>query len=252
MNTKLLLSAAAAALACASATQAAAASFVSATASQVDTAANRLRYARTAGSGATAAYAVSSITREGELPLYELRLVTSDGLLSPIQAALSFSATTSVAATLSGPENAIVRQGLEGGLLSFTVAEPLTLGDRTGTILLSVQFTGGQITGTLGSNSLLLEAGGQNGSVAYSSDFFDFEQTGPGYYSFSLTNVTLPVALAGSSPEALRLRALTATASASFSTTAVPEPATWALMIGGFGMVGASMRRRTRALITHA
>jgi hypothetical protein len=27
-----------------------------------------------------------------------------------------------------------------------------------------------------------------------------------------------------------------------------PEPATWALMIGGFGLAGASLRRRTRAL----
>lgn len=30
--------------------------------------------------------------------------------------------------------------------------------------------------------------------------------------------------------------------------TAVPEPATWAMLIAGFGMVGAASRRRTRAL----
>jgi hypothetical protein len=29
--------------------------------------------------------------------------------------------------------------------------------------------------------------------------------------------------------------------------TAVPEPATWAMLLGGFGVVGASMRRRSRA-----
>ncbi|SNS52810.1 PEP-CTERM protein-sorting domain-containing protein [Sphingomonas laterariae] len=29
-----------------------------------------------------------------------------------------------------------------------------------------------------------------------------------------------------------------------FSYTAVPEPASWAMMIGGFGMIGATMRRR--------
>ena len=35
------------------------------------------------------------------------------------------------------------------------------------------------------------------------------------------------------------------------STTAgVPEPATWGLMLGGFGMAGAAMRRRRRTMAT--
>jgi hypothetical protein len=34
--------------------------------------------------------------------------------------------------------------------------------------------------------------------------------------------------------------------------TAVPEPAAWALMIGGFGLVGGAMRRRTRVSATYA
>jgi hypothetical protein len=33
---------------------------------------------------------------------------------------------------------------------------------------------------------------------------------------------------------------------------AVPEPATWAMMIVGFGLVGAGMRRRARVTITYA
>lgn len=33
---------------------------------------------------------------------------------------------------------------------------------------------------------------------------------------------------------------------------AVPEPATWAMMIGGFGLVGGAMRRRTRVSATYA
>lgn len=32
----------------------------------------------------------------------------------------------------------------------------------------------------------------------------------------------------------------------------VPEPAAWALMITGFGMVGAAMRRRTKVQVTYA
>jgi hypothetical protein len=33
---------------------------------------------------------------------------------------------------------------------------------------------------------------------------------------------------------------------------AVPEPATWAMMLGGFGLLGASMRRRQRTTVTFA
>jgi hypothetical protein len=32
----------------------------------------------------------------------------------------------------------------------------------------------------------------------------------------------------------------------------VPEPATWAMMIGGFGVIGAASRRRTRSTISYA
>jgi PEP-CTERM motif len=32
----------------------------------------------------------------------------------------------------------------------------------------------------------------------------------------------------------------------------VPEPASWALMLGGFGLVGTAMRRRTRMTVTYA
>lgn len=33
---------------------------------------------------------------------------------------------------------------------------------------------------------------------------------------------------------------------------AIPEPATWAMLIGGFGMIGAAARRRQRAQVTYA
>jgi hypothetical protein len=34
--------------------------------------------------------------------------------------------------------------------------------------------------------------------------------------------------------------------------SAVPEPATWAMMIGGFGLIGAAMRRRRKVSVTYA
>jgi hypothetical protein len=37
-----------------------------------------------------------------------------------------------------------------------------------------------------------------------------------------------------------------------FQTGSVPEPASWALMLGGFGMVGGAMRSRRKAAVTFA
>lgn len=37
-----------------------------------------------------------------------------------------------------------------------------------------------------------------------------------------------------------------------FATAAVPEPSTWAMMIGGFGLIGASLRRRNRRALVAA
>ena len=39
---------------------------------------------------------------------------------------------------------------------------------------------------------------------------------------------------------------------AEFATAAIPEPATWAMMIAGFGLVGGAMRRRKRITVSYA
>lgn len=46
--------------------------------------------------------------------------------------------------------------------------------------------------------------------------------------------------------------ALTQVRLGGFGTLAVPEPATWAMMLGGFGFMGAAMRRRRRTTVTFA
>lgn len=47
-------------------------------------------------------------------------------------------------------------------------------------------------------------------------------------------------------PEAFQVAGLTVTAA---PTGTVPEPASWALMVAGFGLVGVSVRRRSRAVV---
>jgi hypothetical protein len=36
------------------------------------------------------------------------------------------------------------------------------------------------------------------------------------------------------------------------ATTGVPEPAAWAMMLAGFGLVGSAMRRRSKVAVTFA
>lgn len=43
-----------------------------------------------------------------------------------------------------------------------------------------------------------------------------------------------------------------ATITATNAAGAIPEPATWAMMMGGFGLIGAAARRRIRTAITYA
>ncbi len=50
---------------------------------------------------------------------------------------------------------------------------------------------------------------------------------------------------ASGNPTGLRVEFLASSADAALSGGAVPEPASWAMMIAGFGMVGAMRRRRT-------
>ncbi len=50
-------------------------------------------------------------------------------------------------------------------------------------------------------------------------------------------------------PSAFEVSALHGTASLP-SAAAVPEPGTWAMMLGGFGLVGGAMRRRQRARVS--
>jgi len=71
-----------------------------------------------------------------------------------------------------------------------------------------------------------------------SGDLYDFDVTKAGWYKFSISssnNASNPIGY-----------------TASYSFAAVPEPAAWGLMIGGFGMAGASIRRRRNVRVAVA
>lgn len=137
-----------------------------------------------------------------------------------------------------------------GGSFSFVAAEAFAINGRNfaaGTNLLSGSFGGGELTGQYGGSSGGINAStGGGDSVTFTSDFLDFSNTVSRDLGITLTAVT-PNFRPGSNGV---LNSFRASAGGQFSSdpapliNAVPEPGTWAMLIAGFGLVGATARRR--------
>jgi hypothetical protein len=95
--------------------------------------------------------------------------------------------------------------------------------DNSGEIFLNGNQVGGTISGF--------------GTLAPFGTNANFFNAGLNTLSFTLHNV--------SGPEAFQVAGLTVTAARIPVVGGVPEPRSWALFVVGFGMVGATMRRRT-------
>lgn len=110
----------------------------------------------------------------------------------------------------------------------FTLADCCIVGD---TYTLT-----GDINGT---SSFFAGANDIRGTGSYGPNWLDAAYSkfttyvGPGTYTFSITGDGV-----GGIPAGLGLRL----------DSNVPEPASWAMMIAGFGLVGAAMRRRAMAV----
>jgi hypothetical protein len=134
-----------------------------------------------------------------------------------------------------------------GGSFSFIYTGPtMTVGSITLhhdlTNLLSGVFTGAWIQGAGNSGSANLTAG--PGSVTFSSDLqsFTHDKPGSGEFAYNLLSVSPGF---GAKP-GKALNTFTANGGGNFSIVAIPEPASWALMILGFGGLGVALRRQRR------
>ncbi len=114
--------------------------------------------------------------------------------------------------------------GYEVSLIGFDFATYL---DRSATVPFAITSLSGAAiyTGTVGTGSPTHAALAINS--AYFGDGIRL-RWGPDGYDVGLDNIAFDVRVA--------------------DTAAVPEPASWALMIGGFGLVGGSLRNRRSAL----
>jgi hypothetical protein len=158
---------------------------------------------------------------------------------APVLATLTLNASSITGGSVSGGE--VIQGGIDG-TFTITAATPI---DGT-TDLLSGSFSGGQIVGPEGGSTTSVQDSFTIGSVAYTTGLpksvlsFGSDPSGNGF-SFSGTSLTT-LALKGSSPASFN-----GVFAGDFSaTSAVPEPATWAMMLIGAGAVGSALRRSRR------
>lgn len=136
-----------------------------------------------------------------------------------------------------------------GGAVTIGAGSPIWFGLLTGVgdtldTVSTISFTGG-------SANLVSSFGPlpQTNSAVHVGSFFanPLITTGAGDFSFVTANQLLDVISAPAGPRvydsAFFFYATTITGGG-----VIPEPATWGLMIAGFGLVGAAIRRRTAAI----
>lgn len=131
----------------------------------------------------------------------------------------------------------------------------------SGSNLLSATFTDSGVFGGVGSTSGELDSTGDGSTITYTSDFLNFAPTVDRDFALSLASIAAkltavnPIDVDTGNPvhagAATALRTFSGSSSGNFSSDPaplvifpVPEAATWAMFIGGFGLIGASLRRR--------
>lgn len=159
----------------------------------------------------------------------------------------------------------LAQQGMSG-TFSFLTTSAITVGGpnfaphtfAAGSNLLSGTFSSSTLFGS--GSSAATSSSTQGGStVTFSSDFLDFTQTLDRDRSVTLTAISPSLSKHAGANQALN--SFRATAGGQFSSDPaplinglVPEPATWAMMLAGFGMVGFGLRtsRKSAVRVTYA
>lgn len=178
--------------------------------------------------------AVSSFVMGGGVLMYHDRFVTNANTVLPGGGSIAFTRFTNssinvqtvVNPLITGPGGTISNTTLDGGNSSnhgFASLGSLPVG--------SVAYLNNGTSGNIVDFSYDFGAG----SVFYSSIPLDFYLAGLGSNGPSFRNIYTPNVIAQ--------------AASLGGGAVVPEPASWAMLIAGFGLVGATQRRRRRAAV---
>jgi hypothetical protein len=164
--------------------------------------------------------------------------------------ALSFPAITTVdlnaTATALPTIGTMTTTQLFSGTLSFTLNTAQLGLSGLSTNALTVTFTDAALKATNGTSAPTLQADVNAGStIVYSSGFADLSGLTGQNFSLSFSGGTAALDAVGG-----RLPDFLASGSGTFAADgAVPEPASWAMMLGGFGMMGTVLRSRRKTTI---
>lgn len=152
---------------------------------------------------------------------------------------LTFSATGNDGASVFG-DNVLAE--FDSGFFSLTANSSFSFLGGTGTNVLSGSFTNGVLSGTLGGLSPTFSVSIPTSAITgVTSSFFNDPTQRVTNFSIGMSDAEPTLSVDGG-----QLQGFTASSVGTFGAgpSAVPEPGTWALMILGFGLVGATMRRR--------
>lgn len=152
------------------------------------------------------------------------------GPVGTYSATITGSATTNQPFIVNGPAGS--RSGWSGSL-SF---------DDGGTNYLTVTFTDAVLFGTIGGTSAAFLASTPSSMISYASDIMDVSNLSIAGFALGISGLS-PTFGSGSATYSGEL-------TGGFA-GGVPEPATWAMLVAGFGLIGTIARRRRQAHFGH-
>ncbi len=120
--------------------------------------------------------------------------------------------------------------------------------------MLTVTFTNGQLDASQNGGSFSFKSLA-NSSITFTSDFLDFTNVVSKDFSFSFSGSSptfnAPIGSSGRNT-AFSGSGTFASDPAPLVVGSVPEPASWAMMVGGFGALGFALRGRKKPAVTFA
>jgi hypothetical protein len=211
-----------------------------------------LRFQNGAGSGSIFSVASAGDTTAGSANVgFSYNNTSIDSFVTSQPSTFTLNATTTNGAEVAGPF--FILRGFSGSF-SFTNNAPIQIGGTfyaAGSNLLSATFTNANIFGLDGGTTTSFTST-NFGTVDFTSDFVDFGDTTTRQFAFSLPSVSPALDINGQGNLESFAGGTTGSFSSdpaptpTFAVAAVPEPATWAMMIAGFGMAGLGLRRATK------